>query len=67
MQSLWLPTTFFVWPDFDGPGAWWWIGEDRDDGEDLVSVAEGEAPTMAIAKADAEAARRSLILRAFNN
>jgi Basic region leucine zipper len=45
----------FVWPDSDDPGAWWWIGEEGDDGEELVSVAQGEAPTMAIAKADADA------------
>jgi hypothetical protein len=40
------PYVLFVSIFSDDPDVAWWIGEDRDDGEDLVEVAEGEAPSL---------------------
>lgn len=51
----------FVDADPDDAEVRWRVAEDRGDDMDLVDVAEGTAPTMTMAKANAESAARSFV------
>jgi hypothetical protein len=60
------PYVLFANPDFHESSVFWWIGEDRGNDEELVDVAEGEAPTLFLAKSEAETAGLHLILRSYD-